>query len=51
MGKHRIIWRASSKENLLETYPQLQAPAEEDVHNALADAVFQADILIALLDD
>lgn len=51
MGKHRIFWRASSKENLLETYPQLQAPAEEDVHNALADAVFQADILIALLDD
>ncbi len=23
----------------------------EDVHNALADAQFQADILIALLDD
>jgi hypothetical protein len=50
MGKHRIFWKATSKENLLETYRSLRAPRKEDEHNALADAVFQADILIALLD-
>lgn len=51
MGKHHIQWADSHKERLLELYPSLQAPAPEMVHNALADAVFQADILIALLDD
>ena len=51
MGKHRIFWRASNKENLLAAYPKLVAPEKHRVHNALGDAEFQADILIALLDD
>lgn len=51
MGKHRIFWKSSSKERLLECYPSLTAPEKHLEHNALADAVFQADILIALLDE
>ena len=51
MGVHRLPWKECNKETLLETYPHLVAPRPEDVHNALADAQFQADILIALLDD
>lgn len=50
-GKHRLSWPDSNKEKLLELYPKLKAPAEHMVHNALADAEFQAEILIALLDD
>ena len=50
MGVHRLR-KECNKETLLETYPHLVAPRPEDVHNALADAQFQADILIALLDD
>jgi len=50
MGKHRIFWKSSSKERLLECYPSLRGPEKHLEHNALADAVFQADILIALLD-
>ena len=49
MGVHRLPWRECNKEMLLEIYPQLQAPDPDMVHNALADARFQADILIALL--
>ncbi|MGC6417542.1 MAG: 3'-5' exoribonuclease domain-containing protein [Bradymonadia bacterium] len=49
MGVHRLPWRECNKEMLLELYPQLQAPEPDMVHNALADARFQADILIALL--
>ncbi len=51
MGRHQLPWRKCGKSQLLGIYPQLEAPAPEMVHNALADAVFQADILIALLDD
>ena len=50
-GKHRLSWPDSNKEKLLELYPRLKAPEAGMVHNALADAEFQADILIALLDD
>jgi DNA polymerase III epsilon subunit-like protein len=50
MGKHQVFWGDSNKEALLRLYPHLEPPAPEMVHNALADAVFQADILIALLD-
>lgn len=50
-GKHRLSWPDSNKEKLLELYPRLRAPAENMVHNALADAKFQAEILVALLDD
>lgn len=50
MGKHRLFWRQCSKSGLMKLYPHLEAPAPEKVHNALADAEFQADILIALLD-
>ncbi|MEE2788074.1 MAG: 3'-5' exonuclease [Myxococcota bacterium] len=51
MGRHQLPWRQCNKEELLTRYPQLAPPRPEDVHNALADAQFQADILIALLDD
>jgi len=51
MGRHPRPWKQCNKETLLELHPQLKAPRPEDVHNALADAEFQADILIALLDD
>ena len=50
MGRLGLPWRECNKERLLEVYPQLKAPKEEDVHNALYDAQFQADILIALLE-
>ncbi len=50
-GKHRLLWPDTSKEKLLELYPRLEAPPEHLVHDALVDARFQADILIALLDD
>ena len=50
MGVHKWPWRRCNKEALLQQYPQLSAPRPEDVHNALGDAQFQADILIALLD-
>lgn len=49
MGKHGLLWKESNKERLLELYPELVPPAPEKVHDALADAEFQADILIALL--
>lgn len=49
MGTHRCGWKQTNKERLLELHPQLDAPAPDMVHNALADAEFQADILIALL--
>lgn len=51
MGRHQLPWRRCNKEEMLQRYPHLSAPRPEDVHNALADAQFQADILIALLDD
>ena len=51
MGVHRLPWSRCNKEELLALYPQLREPSADDVHNALADAQFQADILIALLDD
>jgi DNA polymerase III epsilon subunit-like protein len=50
MGRHALPWKQCNKERLLEAYPNLRAPAPEMVHDALADAEFQADILIALLD-
>ncbi len=50
MGRTALPWKQCNKERLLEVYPQLTAPAPDRVHNALADAEFQADILIALLD-
>ena len=50
MGRLGIRWGKCNKEEMLSRYPHLEAPNPEDVHNALADAVFQADILIALLD-
>lgn len=51
MGRHQISWQRCNKSKLLKIYPDLQEPPEDMVHNALADAEFQADILIALLDD
>ncbi len=51
MGRLGIRWGRCNKEEMLSRYPKLKAPRPEDVHNALADAAFQADILIALLDD
>ena len=51
MGQHRLPWKSCGKDEMLVRYPHLNAPRPEDVHNALADAQFQADILIALLDD
>ncbi len=51
MGRHQLQWRKCNKSVLLKLYPQLTALDPELVHNALADAQFQADILIALLDD
>ena len=51
MGRHQFQWRQCNKSRLVRLYPELEAPAEHMVHNALADAEFQADILIALLDD
>jgi DNA polymerase III epsilon subunit-like protein len=50
MGVHGLKWKQCNKEVLLELHPQLKAPAPEMVHDALADAEFQADILVALLD-
>lgn len=50
-GKHRLLWPDTSKERLLELYPQLKPPPEDQVHNALADARFQAEILCALFDN
>ena len=50
MGRHGLPWKQCNKESLLELYPALEAPPPEKVHDALADAEFQADILIALLD-
>ncbi len=50
MGRLALPWRECNKERLVVAYPHLQAPRPEDVHNALHDAQFQADILIALLD-
>ncbi|MCB9524691.1 MAG: 3'-5' exonuclease [Myxococcales bacterium] len=50
MGRHMLPWKQCNKERLAELYPQLQPPPAELVHNAVADARFQADILIALLD-
>ncbi len=50
MGRHGLPWKQCNKEKLLDLYPSLEAPRPEDVHNALADARFQADILIELLD-
>jgi len=50
MGRLGLPWRACNKERLLEEFSALKAPDPKDVHNALADARFQADILIALLD-
>jgi ribonuclease T len=50
MGRLGLPWRECNKERLLEEFEQLTAPNEADVHNALHDAQFQADILIALLD-
>ncbi|MEE2756192.1 MAG: 3'-5' exonuclease [Myxococcota bacterium] len=50
MGTQRLPWRQCNKETLTEVYPELRPPAPDRVHNALADAQFQADILIALLD-
>lgn len=50
-GKHRLSWPDSNKEKLLELYPRLKAPDEHMVHNALADAKFQAEILVSLLDE
>ncbi len=49
-GKHQLLWTDTNKENLLEIYPNLVAPPEELVHNALVDARFQAELLISLLD-
>ncbi len=51
MGRHQLSWWASGKDLLVDIYPQLEPPTPEMVHNALADAEFQADILIALLED
>lgn len=51
MGKHGIFWAHSNKSTLERLYPTLQPPPPEKVHDALADAEYQADILIALLDD
>lgn len=51
MGRHALPWRQCNKERLAELHPILTPPAPEQVHNALADAVFQADILIALMED
>lgn len=50
MGRLSLPWRSCNKERLLVAFPQLEAPIAADVHNALHDARFQADILIALLD-
>ena len=50
MGVHGLAWGACNKEVLLALHPELRAPPPERVHDALADAEFQADILIALLD-
>ena len=50
MGRLGIPWRRCNKEEMLKQYPRLRPPNPQDVHNALADAQFQADILIALLD-
>lgn len=49
MGRHALPWRQCNKERLVELYPHLEAPSPELVHNALADARFQAQILAALL--
>ena len=50
MGRFGLPWRECNKETLTSLFPTLTAPRPEDVHNALCDARFQADILIALLD-
>lgn len=50
MGRHGLPWRQCNKERLAELHPQLTPPEPDLVHNALADAEFQADILIALLE-
>ena len=45
MGRLALLpWRECNKERLLAVFPELTAPDEEDVHNALYDAQFQADI-------
>ena len=50
MGIHRLPWKQTNKETIQALHPSLTPPAPELVHHALADAEFQADILIALLD-
>ncbi len=47
MGCHGLPWKHCSKPELVELYPELHEP--DNAHDALADATFQADILIALL--
>ena len=48
MGRLQVPWNRANKETLSATFPHLVQP--ENVHNALADARFQAEILIQLLD-
>lgn len=49
MGKLDLGWLETSKENLQKKLP-LPAHDEEQVHNALYDARYQAEILVALLN-
>ena len=48
MGRMCVPWNRSNKDTLSEFFPTLVQP--ENAHNALADARFQAEILIHLLD-
>lgn len=50
MGRHGMRWSRCNKSALLGLHPGLVRPAEGTEHDALVDAEFQADILIALLD-
>lgn len=48
MGRMQVPWNRANKDTLSESFPHLVQP--DNAHNALADAHFQAEILIHLLD-
>lgn len=51
MGRHQLGWRRATKNEALQKYDHLEGLSVAEMHDALNDAEYQADILIALLDD
>ena len=51
LGVLDVAWPETHKERLVREFPQLRMPPEDQVHNALTDAMFQAEIFVALMED